>query len=428
MSLSISPNSAISDLKRQIARSHRKRQGCPTVVVLQAAADHTGAYNNFFASYDIRQLAKTHYVVYRVIHRTDSIHRIINKIYRTRGPIQSLIIRGHGDTDAIQLGNKTTFHASDLTPQDFRAFDRSATILLDACYSGQKLAEPIHQASKLAVFAPMRISNVRNTYIHACDQHGIEMCSTDELAHASLASCPFRAEVLAERFQYIQKRAAAGHAIAQTDLAICYSYGMGTLPSEPLAIQWLTRAADQGNARAQCYLGNHYLLGHGVAQSFDRAAYWYALAAQHGFAPAARHLGDCYSSGHGVAQSLDRAFQWYSYAAKQGDSVAQYALAGCYYFGQGVARSFERAAYWFTRSAKQENVGAQFFLGKCYREGKGVPQSKQQALYWFERAARNGDVSAAQEIDAIKRPVQIMLGAISGVLIGLGILYRFYIH
>jgi TPR repeat protein len=399
--MSLSPTSALADLRVQIRRSHVKRQNAPVAVVLQAENDLTRTFDSFLSNYDIRKLAQTYYVAYRVINCTDAIHQTINQVHQMKGPIHCLIIRGHGDKNCIQLGTKSYFRAMDLTSNDFTAFDPTATILLDACEVGQKLARRIHQTAHLAVFAPKNLSNNRNTYLQHCDLHGPEMCSTDELYQAGHDTCDYHEEVLAQRFQYIQERAKNGHPLAQNDLGVCYAQGLGVEPSESLAVRWFTASAEQGCPPALHALANRYRDGHGVKQSFEYAAQLYAQAAEQGYAPSERELGHCYLSGHGVAQSDQLAAEWLSKAANQGNAGAQYGLGFCFYFGRGVTKSFDRAVYWFTRSAKQDFADAQFILGKCFRDGKGVVPSNQKALKWFKRAEQNGHPLAAQEIQKL---------------------------
>ena len=78
------------------------------------------------------------------------------------------------------------------------------------------------------------------------------------------------------------KRAMAGDAESQFDLAIGYEIGVGAPVDLRCATYWLHRAAINGVPEAQAYLGHKYRTGHHFPASPTRAAYWLRRAAAQG--------------------------------------------------------------------------------------------------------------------------------------------------
>lgn len=61
------------------------------------------------------------------------------------------------------------------------------------------------------------------------------------------------------------------------------SNGRGIPQNDDKAYEWFQKAAEQGNAMAQCNLGLMYGSGHGVPQDDIKAFEWYQKAAEQGF-------------------------------------------------------------------------------------------------------------------------------------------------
>lgn len=161
-----------------------------------------------------------------------------------------------------------------------------------------------------------------------------------------------------EPFDELEKRAKAGDADAQFNLAVCYQAGAGT------------------------------------RRNLKKAAYWFSQAAEQDDAESLYELGLCYDDGLGVSHSQKRAAACYEKAAKLGNVDAQCAIGYAYAGGMGVARNEALSAYWFGRSAEGGQAEAQFNLAQCFADGEGVPQDDQKAFYWYSRAAEGGDVLA----------------------------------
>ena len=73
-----------------------------------------------------------------------------------------------------------------------------------------------------------------------------------------------------------------GHAGAQFNLGLMYSYGMGVPQDYAEAVTWYRLAAEQDNAWAQFNLGLMYETGRGVPQDYAEAVTWYRLFVEQG--------------------------------------------------------------------------------------------------------------------------------------------------
>jgi TPR repeat protein len=83
----------------------------------------------------------------------------------------------------------------------------------------------------------------------------------------------------APNFAETKKRAEAGSAKAQNDLAQIYNFGEGVPRDDEEAVRWYRKAAEQGYAYAQSNLGHMYKYGMGVPMDAIEAYAWYNLAA-----------------------------------------------------------------------------------------------------------------------------------------------------
>lgn len=126
---------------------------------------------------------------------------------------------------------------------------------------------------------------------------------------------------------------------------------------ETEAVKWYRKSAEQGYAIAQVDLAKCYTEGKGVTSNYEEAARWYRKAAEQKHAKAQFELGRCYAHGNGVPCNAEEAVKWYSKAADQGISDAQFALSKCYYKGVGVAKDRVLATKLFLTGAWQKIIG-----------------------------------------------------------------------
>ena len=200
------------------------------------------------------------------------------------------------------------------------------------------------------------------------------------------------AQNYAEAVKWYRKAAVQGQAQAQNNLGVCYKNGQGVAQNYAEAVKWYRKSAEQGYAGAQFNLGLCYHNGQGVAQNYAEAVKWYRKAAEQGHAIAQNNLGLCYENGQGVAKNQLQAMKWYTQAAEQGDADAQCNLGICYYNSENYAE----AVKWFRKAAEQGEARGEYLLGILYAEGKGVPANENAAIQWLTKAAKKG-FKAAQD-------------------------------
>lgn len=83
-------------------------------------------------------------------------------------------------------------------------------------------------------------------------------------------------------FDLLRRKAEAGDAKAQFDLAEAFSEGKGVAKDSAKGMEWLKRSALQGYAGAQVVLGYMYQKGINTEQDPEEAAKWYKKAAPAG--------------------------------------------------------------------------------------------------------------------------------------------------
>ena len=88
------------------------------------------------------------------------------------------------------------------------------------------------------------------------------------------------ADYFIEHKDEVVESAQGGDAVAQYNLAVMYSKGIGVPQDDALAIQWYEKAAEQGHAMAQYNLGMVHFFGKGVAQDYTTAYKWVLISAE----------------------------------------------------------------------------------------------------------------------------------------------------
>src|SRR5260370_28217548 len=166
-----------------------------------------------------------------------------------------------------------------------------------------------------------------------------------------------------ETLPTVEKRAAAGDADAQLELALGYSMGGYLSKNDKRAAEWCSRAARQGSVAAETTMG--YL----------------------------------YSTGKGVPHSDKEAMRWWRKAADQGSADAQFNLGEFYGLGQGTKRDYKEAVKWFRKAAEQGEPDAEYHLGLMYEAGNGVTPDTTEALRWYRLSAAQGSADARQKVD-----------------------------
>lgn len=115
-------------------------------------------------------------------------------------------------------------------------------------------------------------------------------------------------------FDALRRKAEAGDAKAQFDLAEAYSLGNGVSKDSIKGMEWLKKSAQQGFAGAQVVLGIVYQKGINIEKDPSEAARWYQKAARQGdkdpkhAQTAQNHLSEMLAQGSISAKEAD----WHS--------------------------------------------------------------------------------------------------------------------
>ena len=200
----------------------------------------------------------------------------------------------------------------------------------------------------------------------------------------------------------LKKKAEAGDAASQYQLAERYAEADGVDQNYQTALKWARLAADQGNAKAQYRMASILFLGSAgesrqpeALQLFRKSAAGLEKLAEEGDADARAKLGILCARGIGVEKDAERAAKLFTQAADAGVVKAQVDLAGAYLLGNGVGRNPTTAGEWFTKAAEAGHGQAQVQLGMLCIQGTGREQDIAQGMEWLGKAAthRNPEFS-----------------------------------
>lgn len=177
----------------------------------------------------------------------------------------------------------------------------------------------------------------------------------------------------------LEKKAAAGEAKAQYELAEALYWGKGAKQDLEQSVDWARLAAKQGLAKAQYRLAIQLLLGHGVESNLENDKLGY------------EHLAKCFAD---LKKEADG-----------GDADAQFKLAQLHISGlvEGPKdRPYETnrkaARDYYEKAAKQGHDRAQYSLALVYKIGLTEKPDFDKTIEWLQKAAKNGSVFAAREL------------------------------
>jgi TPR repeat protein len=151
------------------------------------------------------------------------------------------------------------------------------------------------------------------------------------------------------------KKAKAGDAEAQRDLALCYANGSGVEIDTLEYMKWLRLAAENGDAMAQFDMGISYEYGQIVDKDSLLAIKWYQAAAQNGYPAAMNSLANCYGYGNLVSPDSLEADKWWHLAAENGDIEAE-SLLGRHY-SLSAYQDLPQAYKWFLLACNNATDG-----------------------------------------------------------------------
>ncbi|KAK1868785.1 hypothetical protein I4F81_011268 [Pyropia yezoensis] len=204
----------------------------------------------------------------------------------------------------------------------------------------------------------------------ALQLHEVGLADDTSTSSPSAATKPFAVVEL------YNEAAAAGNALATSNLGVCYERGLGVAKDEKRAVELFQEAAAAGDAGANRHLGVCYERGLGVAKDENRAVELFQKAVAGGDLAGKIHLGVCYERGLMVAKDVKRALKLYQEAAEGGDAAGKRHLGYCFRQGLGVAKDEKRAVELFQEAAAAGDAGANRHLGVCYERGLGWPRTR----------------------------------------------------
>lgn len=196
-----------------------------------------------------------------------------------------------------------------------------------------------------------------------------------------------------EKFSLLLRKAEAGDAGAQAEVASYYEYG-GVAGAKDLkaAISWYQKSAEQNNAEAQVALGKIYFYGNDVPNDYPKAFDFYQRAANFGHKDGEYGLATMFAQGKGTKKDAKKAVEWYTKSVNQGHKAAALYLGEMYEFGVGTAKDLATAARYYELAAEGGLQLAFGRIGRMYAHGVGVRKDSLAAAKWFKKAAIRGDL------------------------------------
>jgi len=211
-----------------------------------------------------------------------------------------------------------------------------------------------------------------------------------------------------EALKYLKKAAEGGLALALCSLGDAYSgktsYG---LPKDMAkGFKCYKSAAESGHLEAQHIVAHAFETGRGVSKDQVEAVFWFKKAAEVGHGCSQYHLSLAYSSGDGIDEDIEESFKWLVRAAEGGIEKAQHDLGHAYERGDSGTNIIDplMAISWFEKASEHGNSCSQYHLGRIYFSGRvGVPMDKVEGLKWIKLAAKNGESRAIKYLELIEK-------------------------
>jgi len=195
----------------------------------------------------------------------------------------------------------------------------------------------------------------------------------------------------AEAAELLEKAADSGHAPAQFHFARLLQSGAPGVKADPDRAKFLLQqSAEGGFALAQSSWGlvlENQIDPKGREVNYDEPAKWYEKAAAQGDAEGMCRLGMLKASGRVKSDPVE-AWKLLQKAARAGHAVALNECGVALQRGQGVEKDEIAAVGYFHASADIGNATALHNLGRCYREGVGIPRNPDKAGAAFAAAAK----------------------------------------
>ena len=191
----------------------------------------------------------------------------------------------------------------------------------------------------------------------------------------------------------LRRAANAGDADAMSDLANCYTVGVGGVGVDLVeAFRWQKRVVELPAPSAVAYhnLALCYAFGRGTPKDPVEAVRLYKIAAEMGSVNAQFNYGLRLQRGDGTPCNPVEAFSWLKRAADAGNADAQCNVGLALETGHGVEEDKALGLVYYRRAANQGHMIAMCNLGICYRNGDGLPRDPSAAVLWLKRALDAG--------------------------------------
>lgn len=185
--------------------------------------------------------------------------------------------------------------------------------------------------------------------------------------------------------------------VAQRNLGIIYSRGIGVEKDCKKAISYLEYAAENGDSKAMLMAALAHDKGGWANPDYQKAYQYYAKLAEKNNVDAINCLAIMHEQGTGIPKDLKKAAKLYEKAVGLGDARAMTNLAILLENEPTVGIDKKRSLELLFEAAKLRYPHAEVMLGFAYYDGSGVPRDLGKALRLWEAAAKQGD-SRAYEI------------------------------
>lgn len=203
------------------------------------------------------------------------------------------------------------------------------------------------------------------------------------------------------------EKARKGDSNAQCDAGIYYAEGFDDAKGQHIvfrnpakAVYWYRLSAEQGNSVAQNQLGVCLSVGIGTARNVQQAISWTKKAFAQGDASAAHNLATIYRD----MGQYKKSYKLYSRAAAMGEMDSLLEVGLSLYYGVGVNKDRKAACKCYQKLIRAEQNAvtessredAYYMLGIAHLEGSGVSRSIAKARILFEKANKDEDHRSSQ--------------------------------
>ncbi|PZP55669.1 MAG: hypothetical protein DI586_06135 [Micavibrio aeruginosavorus] len=170
----------------------------------------------------------------------------------------------------------------------------------------------------------------------------------------------------------------------------------------PATVKVIEKKAFAGDAEAQHDLAAVYTAGHaGVKTNYQKASVWFGEAAHSNIANAQYNLAVLYHQGLGVKQDTQKAIDLYRIAAANKHPEAQYNLGIAHIEGIGADYNPQVAAYYFQQAAASGVVEAAYNMGLIQENGLLGEAQPDEAIFWYKLAADKGNEQAKEALSQL---------------------------